>query len=154
MVVTALTGGLQEDDVRGRLLVLLGRQQQIPLGSANVGETRELFVAGNIDFRAGGGRIIVAFVILTIENVVGNVLVDPGVSVRLGAQATPDDWLGGNLNIGGVLAPYTFLPQQFVAGTAALMPIYAVGTPFVFTNGSVSASSQTGTISVYGWAEN
>ena len=144
-----------EDDVRGRLLVLLGRQQQIPLGSANVGETRELFVAGNIDFRAGGGRIIVAFVFLTVENVIGNVLIDPGVAVRLGSSSSADDWLGGSLAIGGSLSPFNFLPQQAsLGGAGVLMPIYAVGTPFQFTNASTLASSQTATISVYGWAEN
>jgi hypothetical protein len=137
------------DDIRGRRIDLLGRKQFVPLGSAYFDDQTAIFTTGNIDFRSGGGRIYVAFV--TVEYDTGAAF-DAGVKINLGSLGTTD-WLGALLDLSGQVTPFICYANMGLSGVQFL-PIYANAVPFGVTNKSTGASSQFGTFSAYGWAEN
>lgn len=145
---------LTQDDVRGRRLDLLGQQQQIALDSdTGAGLARTLFTTGDIAFRAGGQRIFIAYVFITLED--GATAFNSGTIVRIGITGTPDNWLGGSFDLSLLASPYLLWANMAGANTA-LLPVYDVGVPFIFTNASsgVVGRAQTATVSCYGWAEN
>lgn len=142
---------LTPSDILGRRLDLLGRKQFVPLGSANVNEQTSIFLTGNIDFRSGGNRIYVAFVAVEYDT---GAAFDAGVKIMIGTLGT-NDWIGGALlDLSALVKPFICYPNMASLSPFTLLPVYARGVSFGVTNASTGASSQLGTFSCYGWAEN
>ncbi len=152
-----------EQDVNGRLLVLLGQEQQIQLDQTALGTYTELFVVGNSQWPSGasGGRCVVAYIFVTPTD--GTTVFGSNIIVKFGAGGGLNDWLdrsgggpgGSSLNIQNQPAPMLFYPNLGATLSAGnLIPVYSKGASFGFTNAAgVTAASCICTISVYGWNE-
>jgi hypothetical protein len=139
------------NDILGRRIDLIGNRT----GMTVDGAAQNVFDTGDIAFRAGGGRVFVAWIIVTIEGA-PSALFDPGVAAQFGSSTIPNDWSGltNPIAIGGNLSPVLLYPNLGLdaAGAVLALPFYGPQTPFMAT--FTGTSAQTYTVGCYGWAEN
>jgi hypothetical protein len=140
------------NDILGRRIDLIGNRT----GMTADGSPQNIFDTGDVAFRAGGGRVFVAWAIVTLESAG---VFDAGLVVELGSLAVPNDWSGATnpLQIGGGLSPVLLYPNSGLdpAGAVVVLPFYDPQTPFTATFTATGApSTQTFTVGCYGWAEN
>jgi hypothetical protein len=141
------------NDILGWRVELIGQRTGMPVN----GLAQNVFDTGDIAYRAGGGRVVIAWIIVSLENAAG--AFDGGVTGIFGSLAVPNDWSGATnaILLGGVTSPAMLYPNLGLDAGGAVLPIpfYAPQTPFTATyTATGSPSSQTYTTSCYGWSEN